>query len=248
MPRDIHAWNDSADFDDDDANDDDANDDDDSENWTVEQWEADLQKQDERDRKMMERLDKHGRDEAGFRKAMEELGLGKIFEELDHRRAERKNQPEAPAEDEEEPVDRILRESRAAAGDDEPHFQLPLAQAAHELTLMVMRSVDGDGEVDSREHPLSLYCGAYLDAQGGLAGMGYMREWDDEFDLDFEPPKNQKIAELKRVVKNYVKGLLHLEQVEQQNLLAPERCEPIRQHTVELLDEVRQELRRLGWG
>jgi len=239
MPRDIHDWNDPADFDDED--------DEDSENWTVEQWEAEMQKQDERDRKMMELLDKHGRDEAGFRKVMEELGLGKVFEDLDRRRAERENQPETPAEDEDEPVDKILRESRAAAGDDEPHFQLPLAQAAHELTLMVMRSIDDHDEIDSREHPLSLYFGAYLDAQGGLAGMGYMREWDDDLDLDYDPPKNQKIAELKRVVKNYVKGLLHLEKVERQNLLAPAVCEPIRRHTVELLDEVRQELRRLGW-
>jgi len=236
MPRKVDDWDDPADFDDED-------DDDDSENWTVEQWEADLQKQDERDRKLTKLLDQYGYDEAGIRQALEELGLGKIFAEFDRRRAERKNQPE----DEEEPVDKILRESRAAAGDDEPHFQLPLAQMAHELTLMVMRSMDDDAEIDSREHPLSLYCGAYLDAQGGLAGMGYMREWSDEFDLDIDPPKNQKIAELKRVVKNYVKGLLHLEKVERQNLLAPEVCAPIRQHTVELLDEVRQELRRLGW-
>jgi len=54
---------------------------------------------------------------------------------------------------------------------------------------------------DERDRKMS---GAFLDAEGGLARMGYMREWDDEF--HFSPPKNLKIAELKRVVKNFVIG------------------------------------------
>jgi hypothetical protein len=75
--------------------------------------------------------------------------------------------------------------------------------------------------------------------------MSYMRHWDDE--SDWRPPKNMKIAELKRVLKNLIMGISQLEKVEQQKLLAPEVCEPIHQQAVAVLDDVRKELRRLGW-
>jgi hypothetical protein len=195
---------------------------------------------------MMELLDKYGHDEAGFRKAMEELGLGKIYEDMDRLAAEQQDQPEEEEEedDEEEKIDKVLRESRYANNDlSKAGFRDPLGSAAHELTLMVLKSLEGHDEIDSRDHPLVLFSGAFLDAQGGLARMGYMREWDDEF--HFSPAKNLKIAELKRVVKNLVKGLGQLEMVERQQLLAPDVCAPIHQQAVALLDEVREELRRL---
>jgi hypothetical protein len=239
MPRNSQDWDDpdDFDFDDDDEEDNDPND------WTVEQWEADLKRRDERDRKMRELLDKYGHDEAGFRKAMEELGLGEIYEDLDRLAAEQQDQP-AEEEDDEEKIDKVLRESRYANKDPgQANFRHPLGQAAYELTLLVLKSLEGHDEIDSREHPLVVYSGAFLDAQGGIARMGYMREWDDEF--HFRPAKNLKIAELKRVVKNLVKGLSQLEIVEQQNLLAPEICGPIHEHAVSLLDDVRAELRRL---
>lgn len=237
MPRNHQDWDD---FD----ADDDGDEEDDPDDWTVEQWEADLKRRDERDRKMMELLDKYGHSEAGFRKAMEELGLGKIYEDMDRLAAEQQDQPEEEEDDDEEKIDKVLRASRYANDDlSKAGFRDPLGQAAHELTLMVLKSLDGHDEIDSREHPLVLYSGAFLDAQGGLARMGYMREWDDEF--HFSPAKNLKIAELKRVVKNLVKGLGQLEMVERQQLLAPDVCAPIHQQAVALLDEVREELRRL---
>ncbi|GEM_PF-4087428 len=236
MPRHPQEWDDLDDLDDE------GDEEDDIENWTVEQWEADLKRRDERDRKMMELLDKYGHTEAGFRQALIELGLGKIFEDMDRLAAEQHDQP--AEEDDEERIDKVLRESRYA-NEDLSHASLrdPLGQAVHELTLMVLKSLDGHDEIDSREHPLVLFSGAFLDAEGGLARMGYMREWDDEF--HFSPPKNLKIAELKRVVKNFVKGLGQLELVERQKLLPPEVCAPIHQQAVALLDDVRVELRRL---
>jgi hypothetical protein len=240
MPRHPQDWDDSDDFDFDDEDDED----DDPDDWTVEQWEADLKRRDERDRKFAELLDKYGHNEAGFRKAMEELGLGKIYEDMDRLAAEQQDLPEEEEEDDEEKIDNILRESRYANGDfSRAGFRDPLGQTAHELTLMVLKSLDGHDEIDSREHPLALCSGAFWDAQGGLARMGYMREWDDE--VHFSPPRNLKIAELKRVVKNLVKGLSQLEMVERQQLLAPEVCAPIHQQAVALLDDVREELRRL---
>jgi hypothetical protein len=242
MPRNHQDWDDPDDFDFDDEDDKE----DDPDDWTVEQWEADLKRRDERDRKMMELLDKYGHDEAGFRKAMEELGLGKIYEDMDRLAAEQQDQPEEDdeEEDDEEKIDKVLRESRYANDDlRKAGFRDPLGQTAHELTLMVLKSLEGHDEIDSREHPLALYSGAFLDAQGGLARMGYMRKWDDEF--HFSPAKNLKIAELKRVVKNLVKGLGQLETVERQKLLAPKVCAPIHQQAVALLDGVREELRRL---
>jgi hypothetical protein len=237
MPHDHQDWDDPDDFDDDDDEEDDPDD------WTVEQWEADLKRRDERDRKFAELLDKYGHDEAGFRKAMEELGLGKIYEDLDRLAAEQQDQPEEE-EDDEEKIDKVLRASRYAnEGLSKAGFRDPLGQAAHELTLMVLKSLDGHDEIDSREHPLALYSGAFLDAQGGLARMSYMRKWDDEF--HFSPAKNLKIAELNRVVKNLVKGLGQLEMVERQKLLPPEVCAPIRQQAVAVLDDAREELRRL---
>jgi hypothetical protein len=240
MPNNHDDWDDPDDFDDEDDEDGDDPDD-----WTVEQWEADLKRREERDRKMMELLDKYGHTEAGFRKAMEELGLGKIYEDMDRLAAEQQDQlEEEEEEDDEEKIDKVLRESRYANNDlSKAGFRNPLGQTAHELTLMVLKSLEGHDEIDSREHPLVLFSGAFLDAQGGLARMGYMREWDDEF--HFSPAKNLKIAELKRVVKNLVKGLGQLEMVERQKLLGPEVCAPIHQQAVGLLDEVREELRRL---
>jgi len=242
MPGNHQDWDDDPDdFKDDDEDDDD----DDPDDWTVEQWEADLQRRDERDRKMMELLDKYGHDDAGFRKAMEELGLGKIYEELDRRAAEMEDQPEAEEEvDDEERIDKVLRESHYATEDfNRGDFRHPLGNAAHALTLMVLQSANDHDEIDGPDHPLVLYSRAFLDAQGGLARMSYMRYWDDEF--DFSPPKNLKIAELKRVVKNLVKGLANLEMVEKQKLLASEVCAPIREQAVIVLDDVRAELRRL---
>lgn len=239
MPRNPQDWDDDDDFDfDSDDKEDDPDD------WTVEQWEADLKRRDERDRKFRELLDKYGHDEAGFRKAMEELGFGKIYEDLDRLAAESQDQPAEDEEDREEKIDKVLRESRYANADfGKAGFRDPLGQAAYELTVRVLNSLDGHDEIDSREHPLVMFSGAFLDAQGGLARMGYMREWDDEF--DFSPAKNLKIAELKRVVKNLVKGLGQLEMVERQKLLAPEICAPIHEQAVALLDDVRAELRRL---
>jgi hypothetical protein len=240
MPRNPQDWNDPDGFDDEDDEDDDPDD------WTVEQWEADIKRREERDRKMMELLDKYGHDEAGFRKAMEELGLGKIYEDMDRLAAEQQDQPEEDEddEDEEEKIGKVLQESRYANNDlSKAGFRGPLGQTAHALTLMVLKSLEGHDEIDSREHPLVLFSGAFLDAQGGLARMAYMREWDDE--IHFSPPRNLKIAELRRVVKNLIKGLSQLEMVERQRLLAPEVCAPIYQQAVALLDEVREELRRL---
>jgi hypothetical protein len=239
MSRKRKDWDDPDDFDPDDE-DDEAGD---PFEWTEEQWEAELQRQDERNRKLAELLDKYGHDEAGFRKAMTELGLGEIYEELDRLAAEQQDQPEEE-EDEEEKIDQVLRESRYTERDfTKPDFRHPLGHTAHELTLMVLNSTKGHDEIDSPDHPLVVYTRAFLDAQGGLARMGYMRRWDDE--IHFEQPKNLKIVELKRAVKNLVKGLGQLDMVERQKLLATEICEPIRQYAVALLDDVREELRRL---
>ncbi|MDZ7291706.1 MAG: hypothetical protein ONB44_22640 [candidate division KSB1 bacterium] len=246
MPRKDQDWEDFDDFDFD--ADDEGDEEDGSNIWTVEQWEAELQERDERHRKLAELLDKYGHDEAGFRKAMAELGLGAIFEELDRLAAEQENQPgvEDEEEDHEEQIDKILRASRYATEDfEKANFRHPLGNAVYELTLMVLKSLEGHDEIDSRAHPLVVFSGAFLDAMDSLAGSGYMREWDDDFHLS--TPRNLKIAELKRAVKNLVKGLNELENVERQNLLVPEICAPIREHAVELLDEVRLELRRLGW-
>ena len=213
-------WNDHDDFDAEDEGDED----DDPDDWSEEQWEVFLRERDERNRRMMELLDKYGHDEHGFRKAMEELGLGEIFQELDRRAAELHDQPETEQEDENEKIDKVLRKSRYANEDADapPPFRHPLGIAAHELTVLVLHSLDGHDEIDSRDHPLAVYSNAYLDATGGLARAGYMREWDD--DLDIPSPKNLKIVELKRVLKNLVNGLSHLEKVEQQKMLLPEVC------------------------
>lgn len=231
-------WDDADDFSPaDDDNDDEPDD------WSEEQWEAFLREQDERSRKMMELLDKYGHDQQGFRKAMEELGHGKIFEELDRRAAEMRDQPQAEPEDEEEAIDQVLMASRYASEDAgaPPPYRHPLGTAAHELTLLVLHSLDGHEEIDSREHPLVIFSDAFLDATGGLAGAGYMREWDD--DPDFPSPRNLKIVELKRALKNLLNGLSQLEKVERQKLLPSELCEPIRLRSVALLDDLRAELK-----
>ncbi len=230
-------WDDPDDFDDEDAGDEEG-----EEEWSEEQWEAYLRKEDERHQKLMELLDKHGHDEKGFRKAMEELGYGEVFRELDRRAAERQE----PPEEEMDHVDKVLWESRLAAERETgPHYRHPLGQAAHELTYMVLKALDGHDEIDSRDHPLAVFSGAYLDATGNLAGIGYMREWDDDFDLDLDTPKNLKIVEIKRAQKNFVKGLGLLETIERQGSLPAKLCTPIRLRTVALLDELRAELRQL---
>jgi len=226
-----------------------ADGDNDPDDWSEEQWETYLRESDERSRKMMELLDKYGHDRQGFRKAMEELGHGEIFEEIDRRAAELENQPQVEPEDEEEAIDKVLMESRyaAEAAGAPPPYQHSLGIAAYELTLLVMRSLDGHEEIDSREHPLVVYSNAFLDATDGLAGAGYMREWDD--DLDLPSPRNLKIVELKRALKNLVNGLSQLEKIERRKLLPSELCEPIRLRSVALLDDLRAELRRVrGMG
>jgi len=248
MPGNPRDWDDLDDFDPDDDDDDDYDEEDDIDDWSVEEWEEDMKRREEQDRKLVELLDKYGHDSAGFRKAMTELGYGEFYEEMDRLEAELANHPELAEEeeDDEEPVDKVLRESRYATEDSrKDEFRHSLGSAAHELTMMVLNSTKGHDEIDSREHPLVLHSNAFLDAQGGIARMSYMRRWNDE--SDWTPPKNMRIAELKRVVKNLVLGISRLEKVEQQNLLAPEICEPIRQQAVVVLDEVRRELRRLGW-
>ncbi|MFQ5708710.1 MAG: hypothetical protein ACE5HO_14740 [bacterium] len=219
----------------------------DPDDWSEEQWEAFLQERDERDRRMMELLDKYGYDERGFRKAMEELGLGELYDELDGR-ADELEQLQDLAEDEqdgEEEIDHILRESRSANHEaEEPQYRHRLGQAAHELTTLVLDSLQGHDEIDSHQHPLAVYSGAYLDATGGLARLGYMSEWDDE-EFDDDSPKNLIIVELKRVLRHLIHGLSLLDKIEQQKMLPAQVIAPIRLRTVAMLDDVRAELRQV---